>query len=144
MSEQIFEQQMKKLRRDLAFTRGVCIITSILTLLLICGGGYLFLRMQGVLENAQPILEQVAEVDMENVNDTLWQIRTTLETVDLDHVVATMEQAVETLDELDIDALNSAIEGLDTTELSEALTNLNDAVESLQRVEDSIGSVFGR
>ncbi|MDE6363951.1 MAG: hypothetical protein K2L86_06755 [Lachnospiraceae bacterium] len=144
MSEQIFEQQMKKLRRDLAFTRGMCIITSILTLLLICGGGYLFLRMQGVLENAQPILEQVAEVDMENVNETLWQIRTTLETVDLDHVVATMEQAVETLDELDIDALNSAIEGLDTTELSEALTNLNDAVESLQRVEDSIGSVFGR
>ncbi len=144
MSEQNFDQQMKKLRRDLAFTRGVCIITSILTLLLICGGGYLFMRMQGVLENAQPILEQVAEVDIENVNETLWQIRTTLENVDLDHVVETMEQAVETLEEVDIDALNSAIEGLDTTELSEALTNLNDAVESLQRMEDSIGSVFGR
>ena len=144
MSEQNFDQQMKKLRRDLAFTRGVCIITSILTLLLICGGGYLFMRMQGVLENAQPILEQVAEVDIENVNETLCQIRTTLENVDLDHVVETMEQAVETLEEVDIDALNSAIEGLDTTELSEALTNLNDAVESLQRMEDSIGSVFGR
>ena len=144
MSEQNFDQQMKKLRRDLAFTRGVCIITSILTLLLICGGGYLFMRMQGVLENAQPILEQVAEVDIENVNETLWQIRTTLENVDLDHVVETMEQAVDTLEEVDIDALNSAIEGLDTTELSEALTNLNDAVESLQRMEDSIGSVFGR
>lgn len=144
MNEQNFEQQMKKLRRDLAFTRGICIITSALTLLLICGGGYLFLRMQGVLENVQPIMEQVAEVDIENVNDTLWQIRTALETVDLDHVVETMEQAVETLDELDIDALNSAIEGLDTTEFSEALFNLNDAVESLQRVEDSIGSVFGR
>lgn len=128
---------MKKLRRDLAFTRVVCILTSVVTLLLICGGGYLFWRMQGILENAQPILEQVAEVDIENVNETLWQIRTTLETVDL-------EQAVETLDELDIDALNSAIEGLDTTELSEALSNLNDAVESLQRVEDSFGSVFGR
>lgn len=137
MSEQNFEQQMKKLRRDLAFTRVVCILTSVVTLLLICGGGYLFWRMQGILENAQPILEQVAEVDIENVNETLWQIRTTLETVDL-------EQAVETLDELDIDALNSAIEGLDTTELSEALSNLNDAVESLQRVEDSFGSVFGR
>ena len=144
MSEQNFDQQMKKLRRDLAFTRGVCIITSILTLLLICGGGYLFMRMQGVLENAQPILEQVAEVDIENVNETLWQIRTTLENVDLDHVVETMEQAVETLEEVDIDALTSAIVGLYTTELSEALTNLHDAVESLQRMEDSIGSVFGR
>ena len=144
MSEQNFEQQMKKLRRDLAFTRVVCILTSVVTLLLICGGGYLFWRMQGILENTQPILEQVAEVDIENVNETLWQIRTTLETVDLDHVVDTREQAVETLDELDIDALNSAIEGLDTTELSEALSNLNDAVESLQRVEDSFGSVFGR
>ena len=67
-----------------------------------------------------------------------------LDTVDLDHAVETMEQAVAALDELDIDALNSAIEGLDTTELSEALGNLNDAVESLQRVEASIGAVFGR
>ena len=61
MSEQNYDHQMKKLRRDLAFTRGVCIITSILTLLLLCGGGYLFLRMQGILENVQPILEQAAE-----------------------------------------------------------------------------------
>ncbi len=144
MSEQNYDHQMKKLRRDLAFTRGVCIITSILTLLLLCGGGYLFLRMQGILENVQPILEQAAEVDIENVNETLWQIRTMLDTVDLDYAVETMEQAVAALDELDIDALNSAIEGLDTTELSEALGNLNDAVESLQRVEASIGAVFGR
>ena len=144
MSEQNYDHQMKKLRRDLAFTRGVCIITSILTLLLLCGGGYLFLRMQGILENVQPILEQAAEVDIENVNETLWQIRTMLDTVDLDYAVETMEQAVAALDELDIDALNSAIEGLDTTKLSEALGNLNDAVESLQRVEASIGAVFGR
>ena len=144
MSEQNYDHQMKKLRRDLAFTRGVCIITSILTLLLLCGGGYLFLRMQDILENVQPILEQAAEVDIENVNETLWQIRTMLDTVDLDYAVETMEQAVAALDELDIDALNSAIEGLDTTELSEALGNLNDAVESLQRVEASIGAVFGR
>ena len=144
MSEQNYDHQMKKLRRDLAFTRGVCIITSILTLLLLCGGGYLFLRMQGILENVQPILEQAAEVDIENVNETLWQIRTMLDTVDLVYAVETMEQAVAALDELDIDALNSAIEGLDTTELSEALGNLNDAVESLQRVEASIGAVFGR
>ena len=144
MSEQNYDHQMKKLRRDLAFTRGVCIITSILTLLLLCGGGYLFLRMQGILENVQPILEQAAEVDIENVNETLWQIRTMLDTVDLDYAVETMEQAVAALDELDIDALNSAIEGLDTTALSEALGNLNDAVESLQRVEASIGAVFGR
>ncbi len=144
MSEQNYDHQMKKLRRDLAFTRGVCIVTSILTLLLLCGGGYLFLRMQGILENVQPILEQAAEVDIENVNETLWQIRTMLDTVDQDHAVETMEQAVAALDELDIDALNSAIEGLDTTELSEALGNLNDAVASLQRVEASIGAVFGR
>ena len=94
MSEQNYDHQMKKLRRDLAFTRGVCIITSILTLLLLCGGGYLFLRMQGILENVQPILEQAAEVDIENVNETLWQIRTMLDTVDLDYAVETMEQAV--------------------------------------------------
>ena len=72
MSEQNFEQQMKKLRRDLAFTRVVCILTSVVTLLLICGGGYLFWRMQGILENAQPMLEQVAEVDWKRLIWTMW------------------------------------------------------------------------
>ena len=56
MSEQNFEQQMKKLRRDLAFTRVVCILTSVVTLLLICGGGYLFWRMQGILEKPVRLL----------------------------------------------------------------------------------------
>ena len=60
MSEQNFEQQMKKLRRDLAFTRVVCILTSVVTLLLICGGGYLFWRMQGILAGDDGISEATA------------------------------------------------------------------------------------
>ena len=138
------EQLVKKLQRQLAFTRIICMISSILTILLLVAGAYLFSQVRVILEDMQPILDQVEAVDVDNVNETLLQIRTSLENVDLEQVVETMEQAVETLNEVDIDALNSAISGLDTEERSETLANLNDAVEALQEVEDSINAVFGR
>ena len=137
-------QTTKKLLRELAVTRIMCLICSVLTILLLVGGAYLFSQVRDILEQVQPVLEQVEAVDVDNVNEALMQIRTSLENIDLEHVVETMEQAVETLNEVDIEALNSAISGLDTEELSETLANINDAVDSLQKVEDSINSVFGR
>ncbi len=92
----------------------------------------------------QPVLDQAAAVDVENVNETLRQVRESLEDVDLEQVAAMMEQAVETLDEVDVEALNDAISGLDTKELSRTMANLNDAVESLRSVEDSLNRIFGR
>lgn len=138
------EQLTKKLHKELIFTRIMCMISSILTILLLVGGAYLFGQVRVVLEEVQPVLEQVEAVDVDNVNEALMQLRISLENVDLEQVVETMDQAVEALNEIDIDALNSAISGLDTEELSETLANLNDAVETLQEVEDSIHSVFGR
>ena len=138
------EQLTKKLHKELIFTRIMCMISSILTILLLVGGAYLFGQVRVVLEEVQPVLEQVEAVDVDNVNEALMQLRISLENVDLEQVVETMDQAVEALNEIDIDALNSAISGLDTEELSETLANLNDTVETLQEVEDSIHSVFGR
>ena len=138
------EQMIKKLRRELMFTRIMCMITSVLTILLLVGGAYLFRQVQVIAEQAQPVMEQVAAVDVENVNETLRQVRTSLENVNLGEVADTLKQAVDTLNEVDIEALNSAIEGLDTEELSKTLANLNDAVESLHKMEDSLNSLFGK
>lgn len=138
------EQMMKKLRRELIFTRIMCMITSILTILLLVGGAYILKQVHVIMEQTQPVLDQVIAVDVGNVNETLRQVRVSLENVDLEQVAETMEQAVETLNEVDIEALNNAISGLDTEELSKTLANLNKAVESLQKVEDSLNSLFGK
>lgn len=138
------EQMMKKLRRELVFTRIMCMITSALTVLLLAGGAYLFGQVRTIAQQAQPVLEQVAAVDVENVNETLRQVRNSLENVDLEEVADTLRQAVDTLNGVDIEALNSAIEGLDTEELSRTLANLNDAVESLHKMEASLNNLFRR
>lgn len=138
------EQIMKKLRRELMFTRIMCMITSALTILLIAGGAYLFGQVRTIVQQAQPVMEQVAAVDVENVNETLRQVRSSLENVDLEEVADTLRQAVDTLNGVDIEALNNAIEGLDTEELSRTLANLNEAVESLHKMEASLNSLFGR
>lgn len=138
------EKLIKKLRRDLVFTRIMCLVTSVLTILLLVGGAYLLNQVQGIMLQVQPVLDQAAAVDVENVNATLRQVKVSLENVDLEQVAEMMEQAVETLNEVDIEALNDAISGLDTEELSRTLANLNDAVESLKKVEDSLNKIFGK
>lgn len=138
------QQVYAKLRRELMFTRIMCMITSALIIFLLVGGAYLFGQAKMIMKQVQPVMEQAAAVDVENVNETLRQVRASLESVDLDEAADTLKQAVDTLNEVDIEALNSAIEGLDTEELSKTLENLNDAVESLHKMEDSFDSAFGR
>lgn len=135
---------IKKLRRELVFTRIMCLITSVLTIVLLMGGAYAVRQVKGIMVQVQPVLDQAAAVDVENVNETLQQVKVSLEGVDLAQVAEMMEQAVDTLEEVDIAALNDAISGLDTQELSRTMANLNDAVESLKKVEDSLNTLFGR
>lgn len=136
-SELVSGRMLKKFRRELAITRLMCIVTSALILCLLAGGVY-------VLRQVQPILEQAAAVDIENVNETLRQVKSSLEDVDLKQAADTMQQVADTMQSVDLESWNNAIDGLDTEELSKTLTNLNNAVESLRRIENSINSVFGR
>lgn len=121
----------QQLRKELRFTRIVCMVTSVLTIFLLAGGILLFGRVQELAAICEPVAEKVSELDVESLNDTLAHVNATLETVD-------WEQVADALGELDVDAINSAIEGLDTEELSKSLKNLNDAVEKIQEVSEKM------
>lgn len=121
----------QQLRKELRFTRIVCMVTSVLTIFLLAGGILLFGRVQELAAICEPVAEKVSELDVESLNDTLAHVNVALETVD-------WEQVADALGELDVDAINSAIEGLDTEELSKSLKNLNDAVEKIQEVSEKM------
>lgn len=121
----------QQLRKELRFTRIVCMVTSVLTIFLLAGGILLFGRVQELAAICEPVAEKVSELDVESLNDTLAHVNAALETVD-------WEQVADALGELDVDAINSAIEGLDTEELSKSLKNLNDAVEKIQEVSEKM------
>lgn len=135
---QMMEWDVKGLRRELMITRVCCGITSILMGCLLLGGFLVFKRTEpvfDVLNKAQPMMEQMTELDMEAVNTTLEQINTTLESVD-------WEKITQTLGELDIESINTAIEGLDTEELTEAVENMNNAVDVLEGWGNKWSSFF--
>ena len=127
------QNNMEKLTRELRTTRIFCLATSLLAILLLAGGGILYLKLQGMMERAEPMMEQVSQLDVEALNGTLRQLEESLGKVD-------WAQVSDTLGRLDVDALNTAIENLDTQELSTSLANLNKAVEAIQEAKEAIQS----
>ena len=138
MENHVTELDVKRLRRELFVTRIFCAISSLLTACLLAGGFLVFKSIEpvfAVLNEAQPMMEQMAQLDVEEVNATLEQINTTLESVD-------WEQITQALGELDIESINEAIEGLDTEELTEAVENMNNAADVLEGWGDKWNSIF--
>lgn len=131
---QMQQEDMKKLFRELRITRILSTVSSLLAVLLLVGGGYLFFTIRDIMREARPAIEKISEVDMEDFNATLAHINETLETVDFEPVV----QAIE---ELDVEGLNSAINSLDMEEFSEALRNMNDAAEAFKKLSQSFESL---
>lgn len=131
--EMITQTDMAKLSRELRVTRIFCMISSILTGLVLAGGTFFFVALREARTDAEPVIQQIVALDIEGFNLALEQLNMTLESVD-------WEQVSQAIGELDVEALNTAIENLDTAELSKALENLNNAVDALEQ----LGQVFSR
>ena len=128
----------EKLAKELRATRIFCIISSLLTVCLLAGGFFVWNKVQpviSVLQEAKPVMEQLSELDVEEMNRTLEQVNVTLESVD-------WQQVSEALGELDVDAINEAVEGLDTEELTKAVENLNKVVSVLEKWGNKWSSLF--
>ncbi len=132
------ELDVKQLTKELRVTRIFCVVSSMLTVCLLVGGIFLFMNLQPIftfLQEAQPVMEQMAALDVEEVNHTLEQVNVTLESVD-------WQMVSESLGELDVEAINAAIEGLDTEELTKAIENLNKTAEMLESLGEKLRSWF--
>ena len=162
------EMMLKKFRRELLWTRILCILSSLMMVAVLVGG-FLFYQktkeyewqlkgyVEDVKEHSEEIevaLNQVALLDMDVLNDTLKETLKAIQAVDwemLNENIDSVDWAKlsEQLSELDIKAINEAIDGLDTEELTTALENLNNgvdklkkAVEALTAIGDKIGGYF--
>lgn len=172
------EKMVVKLRRDLLWTRIFCVITWLLMGVVLVGGFLYYRKTQEyeqqlkkyadeVKEHSEEIeiaLDQVAQLDMEVLNDTIKETLKLIRAVDwemlnenIDSVdwatlskqlseldVAAINDAIDSLDidainevinSLDIDAINEAINGLDVAAITEALEGL-DTEELTQTLEN--------
>lgn len=128
------QKEMSTLRRELKINRIFSGAACVLMLCIIIGGGVLWSRFGRYAKEAEPLIEQLAHVDYQQLNEAVEKLEVTLDSVD-------WEELSRQLSAVDVEALNQAIEGLDTKELTEALENLNKAVESVQNFT---GKLFGK
>lgn len=162
------EKMLKKFRRELLWTRILCIITCLMMVAVLVGGFLFYQKTQeyewqlkqyaeDVKEHSEEIevaLNQVALLDMDVLNETLRETLRAIQAVDwemLNENIDSVDWAKlsKQLSELDVKAINDAIDGLDTEELTQALENLNNgidklkkAVEAMTAIGDKIGGYF--
>lgn len=173
---EVSEKLIKKLQRDLLVTRIFSVISSVLMIAILVGGFYIFQTVQTYAEqvdgyvteivtyaeNMEPAVNQLAKVDIEELNATMTQMKIAFAEVDFERLAQQIDELdvdaintkvaaldVDTLNDkinaLDIEGINKTIEELDTAELSEALTNLNDAAEKVKEISDKlkqVGEIF--
>ena len=151
MNNQMPENSLEQLKKELRITRIFCIISSVLTCTLFVGGILIYTQIKPVMDivkDATPIINELAKIDMNSVNTTLEQVSNTLESVDWEGVsdaVGSVEwqEVSETISGIDAEAFNKAVEDLDTKELSKAIERLNNVIDVLEGWGEKLGSIKG-
>lgn len=139
-----YERLLKELRRARIFS----MVSSGFVILLIIGGFLLVTKLQPLfnwMEQTQPVLVELAQLDMDGVNLAIEQLNYTMNSVDWEQVSDAVgsvdwKTVSDSLSKVDVEAINKAVEGLDTKELSDALETLNNAVDALEAMGEKIKS----
>lgn len=151
------EKMLKQFRKELLWTRVLCIISCIMMVTVLVGGFLFYQKTQeyewqlkkyagDVKEHSEEIelaLNQVAQLDMDVLNDTIRETLKVIQAVDwemLNKNIDSVDWATlsKQLNDLDVAAINAAIDGLDTEEITQALENLNNGVDKLKKAVDAI------
>lgn len=154
------EKMLKKFRRELLWTRIFCVITCLLMAAVLVGGFFFYQKTQeyewqlkkytdDVKEHSEEIeiaLNQVAQLDMDVLNDALKETLKAIQAVDwemLNENIDNVDWATlsKQLSQLDIAAINAAIDGLDTEEITQALENLNNGIDKLKKAVDAVNAL---
>lgn len=156
---EISERLVKKLQRDLWITRLFAMFSSLLMIVILAGGYYLYQVVQVYVkqaegyvteimtyaENVKPALNQLSQVDSEVLKQTLEQMSVAFAEVDFEKLAQQVEDLdVESInykiDTLDVDAINEKINALDVESLNAKIyaldiEGINETVESLDTVQ---------
>ncbi len=133
---EVSEKLIKKLQRDLWMTRLFAVFSSLLMIVILAGGYYLYQVVQvyvkqaegyvteiiAYAENMKPALDHLAQVDTESLLQTVEQMSVAFAEIDFEKLAGQMES-------LDVESINQKLEALDVEAINEKLNALD--VEAL-------------
>ena len=154
------EKMLKKFRRELLWTRILCVLSCLLMVAVLVGGFLFYQKTReyewqlkkytdDVQEHSEEIdaaLNQLAQLDMDVLNDTLKETLKAIQAVDWEMLNKNIDSVdwanlSKQLSELDIKAINDAVDGLDTEEITQALENLNNGVDKLKKTVEALSAI---
>lgn len=145
------EKMLEKFRKELFWTRIICIVSCVLMLFVLVGGIRFYVKTQQyerqLKEYAEEVkkhsegieiaLDQVAQLDMEAINDTLKEASRAIQAVDWKMLSDNIDSVdwgklSEQLSVLDVVAINDAIDSLDIEAINEIINGLDiDAINEI-------------
>ena len=134
------EMIIKKLKKEILINRIFSIISMVMTTGILVVAVVMLIQVKSFLTIAEPVMEELAKIDMEVLNETLDNFNDIMDGLDFAGLF-------ETLEEIDFESLNTVMEDLDMEELSETLENINEGAEKLETIgewfEDSPLNFWG-
>ena len=140
----ISEKLIKKLQRDLRMTRLMITFCSLLMIVILAGGYYLYQVVQVYVKQAEgyvteiityaeemkPALTQLQEVDVAALSQTFSELSAAFAEVDFEQLANQLEgldlaAVSEKLNALDVEAINAKLESLDIAAINEKLDSLD-------------------
>ena len=125
-SMEVIAQKMKK---DLMINRVVSSITMGISIIILIIVIVIGVRVGNFLEVAQPVFDELAQIDMEALNESLKNFNDIMDTFHF-------QEIKETLDNIDFEGLNDMLNGMDIDELTETLDNINEGANTLNEISD--------
>lgn len=159
---EVSERLIKKLQRDLWMTRLFAMFSSLLMIVILAGGYYLYQVVQVYVKQAEgyvteivtyaesvkPALDQLSQIDTENLTKMAEQISAAFAEIDFEKLANQIESLnVDAINEkinaLDVESLNAKIYALDIEGINETMENLNalQFEETLENLNEAVGTV---
>lgn len=159
---EVSERLIKKLQRDLWMTRLFAMFSSLLMIVILTGGYYLYQVVQVYVKQAEgyvteivtyaesvkPALDQLSKIDTENLTKTAEQMSAAFAEIDFEKLADQIESLnVDAINEkinaLDVESLNAKIYALDIEGINETMENLNalQFEETLENLNEAVGTV---
>ena len=127
--------EMKSLKKSLFINRILSIVSSVCSLVMIVVLIIGISRINAFIKEVQVVAEQVALIDVEQVNDAIETFNETVEKIDFEYIN-------ESFKEVDMKKIGEIVETINAAELEETLENINNVSEKLKKLSETISNFF--
>lgn len=135
MNNEELLMEMKSLKKSLFVNRILSIVSSVCSLVMIVVLIIGISRINAFIQEVQVVAEQVAQIDVDQVNDAIEKFNETVEQIDFEYINDSFK-------EVDMKKIGEIVETINAAQLEETLENINSVSEKLKKLSETISNFF--